>query len=121
MSRRNATFPMHTFCTVRTNLGGYMYITVLPVQRYMQMEIGPTFVLVTKKGCPVCSVCSITLRSLPGFSTTPVSTTQMSWKILKHSGREVLKSSHLNSADVILMWLQLKTLIPSTLPQELRM
>jgi len=78
MSRRNATFPMHTVCTVRTNLGGYMYITVLPVQRYMQMEIGPTFVSVTKKGCPVCSVCSITLRSLPGFSTTRFAQTMKS-------------------------------------------
>jgi len=60
---------MHTVCAVRTNLGGYMYIMVLPVQCYMQTEIGPTFVSATKNDCPVCSVRSVTLRSVPGFST----------------------------------------------------
>ena len=59
---------MHTFCTVCTNLGGYMYVTVPPVQRYIWTEIGPTFVSATKNDC---SVRSVPFRSVPGFSTTP--------------------------------------------------
>ena len=54
---------------MRTNLGGYMYTTVPRVQRYMQMEIGPAFVLVTKKDRPVCSVRSVMLHSVPGCTT----------------------------------------------------
>ena len=46
-----------------------MYTTVPRVQRYMQMEIGPAFVLVTKKDRPVCSVRSVMLHSVPGCTT----------------------------------------------------